>query len=198
MTDHKVEKKVVNGVNVAQLADTIKLIKETPEISKFKFRATNKWQDGTYSRATVKDFYGAMQEDDTRAPLIFDLDEPPVLLGNNNGANPVEYLLVGLSGCLTTAMVAHASAKGIDLRSVECSLEGDLDVQGFLGLSEEIPVEYQEIRVTFKIDADISAEEKEGLIESAKKYSPVFNTVSKPVSVKVLLDKAYGIKGAAP
>jgi len=181
--------KTVNGVNVTRLVDTINLIKETPEISQFKFRATNKWQDGTYNLATVRDFYGALQEDDSRDPLYFDIDEPPVLLGGNKGANPVEYLLIGLSGCLTTAMVAHAAAKGIELRSVESRLEGDLDVQGFLGMSKDIPVEYQQIRVTFKIDADISEEQKQELIDMAQKYSPVYNTVSKPVTVMVSLNK---------
>jgi len=180
---------IVNGINVTQLLDTIELINETPEISQFQFRATNKWQGGTHNRAKVKDFYGAKQEDNSRETLTFEIDEPPVLLGGNKGANPVEYLLVGLSGCLTTAMVAHAAAKGIDLRSVESRLEGDLDVQGFLGLSEDIPVEYQEIRVHFKIDADMTDEEKQELIAMAQKYSPVFNTVSKPVLVQVGLDR---------
>lgn len=188
MSNETETSQVVNGVNVTELVNTINLIKESPEISQFKFRAINQWKNGTYNQATVKDFYGALQEDDTRAPLVFDIDEPPVLLGDNKGANPVEYLLVGLSGCLTTAMVAHAAAKGIELRSVESRLEGDLDVQGFLGLSQDVPVEYQEIRVSFKIDADISAEEKQELVEMAQKYSPVFNTVSKPVTVKVGLD----------
>jgi len=190
MSNETKTSQVVNGVNVTDLFNTISLIKETPEISQFKFRTTNKWQNGTYSQATVKDFYGALQEDDTRDPMVFNIDEPPVLLGDNKGVNPVEYLLVGLSGCLTTAMVAHASAKGIALRSVESRLEGDLDVQGFLGLSQDIPVEYQEIRVSFKIDADISTAEKQELIEMAQKYSPVFNSVSKPVTVKVGLDNA--------
>jgi len=180
----------VNGVNVTQLFDTIDVIKQNPEISKFKFRATNTWQNGTYNRATVKSFYGALQEDDSRSPQNFDIDEPPVLLGNNQGANPVEYLLVGLSGCLTTAMVAHAAAKGIELRSVQSLLEGDLDVQGFLGLSETIPVAYQEIRVSFKIDADISDRDKEELIAMAQKYSPVFNSVTRPVPVQVGLDRS--------
>jgi uncharacterized OsmC-like protein len=186
----KTETKVINGVNVTMLFETIEAIKGNPEISKFKFRATNTWQDGTYNRATVKDFYGALQEDDTRAPLHFEIDEPPVLLGNNQGANPVEYLLVGLSGCLTTSMVAHAAARGIKLKGVQSRLEGELDVQGFLGLSETIPVGYKNIRVSFKIDADITDREKEELIEMAQKYSPVFNSVAKPVPVHVELDKS--------
>jgi len=180
----------INGVNVTQLFDTIDAIKGTPDVSKFKFRATNTWQDGTYNRATVQSFYGALQEDNSRSPMVFNIDEPPVLLGDNQGANPVEYLLVGLSGCLTTAMVAHAAARGIELKSVQSRLEGDLDVQGFLGLSEDIPVAYQEIRVSFKIEADISEEQKQELVEMAQKYSPVFNTVTRPVPVKVNLERS--------
>jgi len=182
--------KTVNGVNVTQLFETIDVINQNPEVSKFKFRATNTWQDGTYNQATVKSFYGALQEDNSRSPLVFEIDEPPVLLGNNQGANPVEYLLVGLSGCLTTALVAHASARGVELKSVQSRLEGDLDVQGFLGLSETIPVAYQEIRVSFKIEADISDQEKQELVEAAQKYSPVFNSITRPVPVKVSLDRS--------
>jgi len=113
----KEKAKILNGVNVEQLFSTIDLIKEKPDIAKFKFRARNKWIDGSHNRATVKDFYGALEEDDSRDPAVFEIDEPPVLLGNNMGSNPVEYLLVALSGCLTTSMIAHASAKGIDIRA---------------------------------------------------------------------------------
>lgn len=188
MTTQK-QTKVINGVNVTTLFETIDVIKGNPEIAKFKFRATNTWQGGTHNRATVKDFYGVLQEDDSRAPMHFEIDEPPVLLGDNKGANPVEYLLVGLSGCLTTAMVAHAAARGIELKAVESRLEGELDVQGFLGLSETIPVAYKEIRVSFKIDADITDGEKEELIAMAQKYSPVFNSIATPVPVRVVLAK---------
>jgi uncharacterized OsmC-like protein len=177
--------RIINGVKVTQLFDTIDIIKGNPEVSKFKFRATNKWLSGTHNQAAVKDFYGALQEDDSRQTLAFEIDEPPVLLGDNEGANPVEYLLVGLSGCLTTTLVAHAAARGIELRSVESKLEGDLDVQGFLGLSETIPVAYRDIRVTFDIDADISEEEKDELVQLAQKHSPVFNSIAKPVPVHV-------------
>lgn len=181
------KKKVVNGVNTEQLFTTIDLIKEKPDVAKFKFRATNEWVNGTHCRATVKGFYGALKEDDSREPRVFDMDEPPVLLGNNQGTNPVEYLLVALSGCLTTSLVAHASAKGIVIKGVQSKYEGDIDLRGFLGLSEEVPVGYQEIRVYFKIDADVSEEQKKEMIRMAQKYSPVFNTITRsaPVSVKL-------------
>lgn len=183
------QEKKLNGVNVDQLFSTIELIKKKPEIAKFKFLATNTWVDGTHNRATVKDFYGAAQEDTSREPMVFELDEPPVLLGKNQGANPVEYLLVALSGCLTTSLIAHASAKGIKIKAVESRYEGDLDLRGFLGISKDVKVGYENIRVYFKIDADVSEEQKEELIRMAQKYSPVFNSIANPVPVSVQLDK---------
>ena len=182
------EKREVNGVNITQIFDTITLIKEKPEIAQFKFRVTNKWINGTYNRATIKDFYGAGQEDNTRSPIVFEIDEPPVLCGNNLGANPVEYLLVALSGCLTTSLIAHSAAKEIEIMGVESRFEGDLDLRGFLGISEDVPVGYQNISVYFKIDADLDEDKKNELIEMAKKYSPVFNSITKTVPVTVQLD----------
>lgn len=182
--------KMVNGINVDQLVKTIELIKENPKIADFQFRARNTWVDGTHNRATVKDFFGALQEDDSRAAIEFEIDEPPVLCGQNLGPNPVEYLLVALSGCLTTSLVAHAAARGIAIKKVESRYEGDLDLQGFLGLSEQVPVGYKSIRVFFKIEADLSDEQKEELVRMAQKYSPVFNSIAKPVPVDVRLEKA--------
>jgi uncharacterized OsmC-like protein len=183
------QKKKVNGIDVDQLFKTIEQIKGKPEIARFKFRATNKWVEGTHNRAIVKDFYGVCQEDNSREPMVFEIDEPPVLLGKNLGTNPVEYLLVALSGCLTTSLIAHASAKGIKIKGVESRYEGDLDLRGFLGLSEDVKVSYESIRVYFKIDANISDEKKKKLIRMAQKYSPVFNSIASPVPVSVRLDK---------
>ena len=183
------EQKTVNGVNVSQLFGTIDLIKKNPEVAKFKFRARNKWIQGTHNRATVNGFYGALKEDTSRDPMIFNLDEPPVLLGKNQGANPVEYLLVALSGCLTTSMIAHAAARGIEIKGVQSRYEGDLDLRGFLGISEDVPVGYQNIRVYFKIDGNLSEQQKEELVRMAQKYSPVFNTITQSAPVSVQLEK---------
>lgn len=183
------QEKELNGINVDQLMSTIAQVKERPEMALFKFRAQNSWQKGTHNRATVTGFYGALKEDESRPPLNFEIDEPPVLCGANLGANPVEYLLVALSGCLTTSMVAHAAARGIELKKVESRYEGELDLQGFLGISDQVPVGYKEIRVYFKIEADLSDGQKEELILMAQKYSPVFNTIAKPVPVSVRLEQ---------
>jgi uncharacterized OsmC-like protein len=180
---------VVNGVNVDQLFNAIDLLKEKPELALFKFRATNKWLGGTKGQATVKDFYGPGQEETSREARSFDLDEPTVLLGKGEGTNPVEYLLVALSGCITTSLVVHASARKIPLRGVESRFEGDIDLRGFMGISSDVPVGYKEIRVYFKIDADISEEQKEELLRMGEKYSPVANTIKSSTPVSVHLDR---------
>jgi len=181
--------RIVNGVNVTQLGENMTAIEATPELSQFKFRVSNRWVDGTYNQASVNGYYGVMQEHTDREPMIYDIDEPPVLLGGDKGPNPVEYLLVGLSGCVTTAIVAHAAARGIEIKGVETSLEGELDVQGFLGMSDTVPVGYQGITVTFKIDADVTDQEKEELIQLSKRFSPVLSTIVNPVPVQLKLAK---------
>jgi uncharacterized OsmC-like protein len=183
-------KNPLNGINVEQISSAIELFKNQPALAKFKFRATNKWVGGTHNQATVKDFYGAGEEDVSRKAMVFDLDEPPRLCGNNLGANPVEYLLVALSGCLTTALLAHATAKGIEIRSVESQYEGDLDLRGFLGISPDVEVGYEQIRVAFKIEADISVDQKEELVRMAQKYSPVFHSLTKQTPVLVHLERS--------
>lgn len=180
---------ILNGINVTQLTETIEAIRKNPEIARFKFRATNRWIEGTHNRATVKDFFGALLEDTSRQPVVFEIDEPPVLLGRNVGPNPVEYVLVGLSGCLTTSLIAHAAARGIEIKGLSTRLEGDLDLRGFLGISEDVAVGYERIRVYFTLDADVPDEKKRELIRMAAKYSPVYNTVANPVAVEVLLDE---------
>jgi uncharacterized OsmC-like protein len=181
--------KIINGVNVDQLFGTIDAVKDTPIIAEFKFRANNKWIDGGHNHTIIKDFYGVQKDHPHETPFELDADEPPLLLGEDKGPNPVEYALKALAACLTTAMVYHAAAKGIELRGVESRLEGDLDLRGFLGISPDVKVGYNNIRVHFKIDADASKEQKEELIKMAQKYSPVFNTIYNATPVSVHLDK---------
>jgi uncharacterized OsmC-like protein len=177
-----------NGVNVEELFNTIDAVKKAPVIARFKFRANNEWIDGGYNRTTVKDFYGIQKEHKHEAVFKLDADEPPLLLGTGKGPNPVEYLLTALAACLTTALVYHAAAKGIVLKSVESRLEGDIDLRGFLGISKDVRKGYQEIRIYFKIDADVPNEELEELVQLGPSYSPVFDSVTKGVPVKVQLD----------
>ena len=178
--------KIVNGVNVTQLFETIDSIKENPEIAKFNFRAQNKWVDGTENHTTISDYYGACQTHTRSKPHTFVKDEPPVLLGGDKGANPVEYLLAGLAGCVTTSLVAHAAARGVKIDSIESTLEGDIDLQGLLQLDDTNPG-YQGINISFKIESDASDETLQGLIDLARKASPVANTISRPTPVNVKL-----------
>lgn len=179
---------IVDGVDVDRLFATVDAIKADPRIARFKFRIRNKWINGGHNRTTIEDFYGALEDHPHEKLFELDADEHQVLLGEDKGPNPVEYLLTALAGCLTSALVYHAAAKGIELKGIESRLEGDIDLRGFLGLSEDVPVGYEEIRVFFAIDADVSEQVKRELIEAAQKYSPVFNTVSRPTRVLVRLE----------
>jgi uncharacterized OsmC-like protein len=175
-------------VDVDQLFSTIDAIKETPGLAKFEFRANNRWINGGHNRTSVKDFYGAGREDASRKQtFVFDNDEPVVLLGEDNGANPVEFVLHALAGCLTTSLVYHAAAQGIKIDAVESTFEGDLDLRGFLGMNEDVRNGYEDIRVTFKIKADAPDEKLKELCELAQKRSPVFDIVTNRVPVKVQL-----------
>jgi len=183
------ESKVMNGVDVDRLFGTIEAVKADPALAEFRFRAQNMWIGGGHNRSTIKGFYGAGGEDETRtAAFVYDNDEPDVLLGSDKGANPVEYVLHALAGCLTTTLVYHAAARGIEVKRVESWYEGDLDLQGFLGLSDDVRRGYQAIRVSFRIDAPgASDEELEELVRMAQRYSPVFDIVSNPVPVTATL-----------
>jgi uncharacterized OsmC-like protein len=188
-TAEKQKPSILNGVNLDQLFGNIDAIKNTPVLGKFKFRANNKWINGGHNHTTIKNFHGVQQEHDHASPFELDADEPPLLLGEDIGPNPVEYALTALAACVTTALVYHAAAKGIKLNAVESRLEGDIDLRGFLGISDKVRRGYDNVRIYYKIDADVPDEELEELIQMGCKYSPVFDTFTNPVNVTAQLDR---------
>jgi uncharacterized OsmC-like protein len=188
MTEKISAEKTVNGVNVDNLFKTVVAVKGNPAIAKFNFRAKNRWINGGNNRTTVNEFYGACQTHSRSKPFEYVKDEPPILLGQDQGANPVEYALAALAGCLTTSLIYHAAAQGIKIDEVESTLQGDLDLQGFLGMSENIRNGYEKIDVTFRIKADAPEEKLQQLVELAQKRSPVFDMISHPTPVHVHLE----------
>lgn len=176
----------VNGLNVQAAVDTIAALKADKSLAKFQFRARNTWINGGENRSTIRDFYGAGQEDSSRtASFEFTNGEPPVLLGNNEGANPVEFLLHALAGCVTTTFVLHAMARGITIKELSTELKGNIDLQGLLGLDDSIPAGYEQIDIKLKVKADCSDEELDALLAYAQQHSPVCNTVCRPVPVVI-------------
>ncbi len=175
-----------NGLNMEALVGTVEAIKQDPSLGQFEFRATNRWINGGENRSRIKEFFGAGGEDESRTDAFeFTNGEPPVLLGANEGANPVEFLLHALAGCVTTTTVLHAAARGIQIESLSTELVGKIDVQGLLALDDTVPVGYEEIRILMDISADCSDEELDELLAFAKNHSPVCNTVCRPVPVTV-------------
>jgi uncharacterized OsmC-like protein len=177
---------MMNGLDMEAAKATIAALKADPELAQFQFRARNRWIGGGENRSTIRDFYGAGREDDSRtADFTFTNGEPPVLLGNNEGANPVEFLLHALAGCVTTTTVLHAAARGITIFELSTELEGEIDLQGLLGLDESVSPGYREIRIRMHISADCSEEELDELLAFTPAHSPVCTTVCRPVPVKV-------------
>jgi uncharacterized OsmC-like protein len=173
-----------NGLNLVQMNETINALKADPSLAQFEFRARNRWVDGGENRSTIRDFYGAGAEDQSRTEdFVFINGEPPVLLGYNEGANPVEFLLHALAGCVTTTTVLHATARGINIRKLSTKLTGNMNLEGLLALNDEANIGYEQIRIVMDIEADCSDEELDDLLQFAKNHSPVCNTVCRPVPV---------------
>lgn len=180
---------VVNGVDVDQLKANIGAIQQQPVLAKFRFRANNQWLGGGLNRSAIGEFEGVGQTHKRAEDFVLDNAEPPVLLGQDQAPNPVEYVLHALAGCLTTGLVYHAAARGIRLDEVESQLEGEMDLRGFLGLTDEVRRGYEKIRVVFRIKSDAPREKLEELFLFSKQISPVFDIVTNGVPVSVELAK---------
>ncbi len=176
-----------NGVDVDYVLGVIDQIKGNADIANFQFRASNQWIDGGHNRSRVKEFYGACKEDDTRTePFVIEADEPPILASNDKAPNPVEYVLHGLASCLTTTLAYHAAVRGIEIDAISSELEGDLDLRGFLGLSDEVRKGYHHVRVTMNVKSDAPADQ----LKELAMFSPVYDMVSNSLPVELTVRKA--------
>jgi uncharacterized OsmC-like protein len=178
-----------NGVDANRLQETVLAVKTAPELGRFKFQIKNQWIDAGENRSEVKSFYGCggVLEHNTAFHLV--ADEPDILLGSDKGANPVEHLLHALVSCVTTSMVYHAAARGIPIEQVESSLEGDLDLRGFLDLDAAIRKGYQQIRIKLRIKADVSDEQLRELGDLGPLFSPVYDSLSNGVPISVSTER---------
>lgn len=177
-----------NGVNIDQLYGTLDVITEQPSLARFQFRATNRWLGGAHNQSIIRDFYGAGQEDRSRAQAFsVDAGEPAVLLGTDTGPNPAEFLLHALAACLTTSIVYVAAARGVELESVASTIEGDFDARGGLGLDDSVRNGFEQIRITFDVKAKAPPKKILEVVERARARSVVFDTVTRGVPVAVEL-----------
>ena len=172
----------VNGVHLETLKGTVSAIARESALGQCKFRASNTWLGGAHNRTRITGFYGASQEITHKQTYELHADEPPLLAGNDAGANPVEHLLNALAACLTTSMVAHAAVRGIPIESLESELEGDIDLRGFLGLDDSVPKGFTDIRVNFRVKTD---PENLDTLKQLSTYSPVLNTITRGANVDI-------------
>ena len=176
---------VNNGVNVGALLEARDALSDAPEGAQFNWRASCKWVNGTHSQSKVNGYHGLGAEQRHKTEFSFDADHPETFAAEDNGATPVEYVLVGLASCLTAGVASVAQNREIQLRSVEAKLEGSMDILGILGGDSDVRNGFQDIKVTFDIDADASPEDIEALVAQSQKRSAVFDIITNPTNVSV-------------
>jgi uncharacterized OsmC-like protein len=174
-----------NGVNVQALLDAREVLKGAPEAAQFTWKATSEWQNGVHTTTKIQNFYGLGAEQNHKAETVLDADHPEVFAAPDDAITPIEYLLVGLTSCLTAGVASVAQNRGIQLRSVKATIEGNHDIRGILGADSDVRNGFNDIKVNFSIDADASAEEIEALVAQSQKRSAVFDALTNPTDVTV-------------
>jgi uncharacterized OsmC-like protein len=176
---------VVNGVNVEALLGAREALKGAPEAAQFTWRASSTWRHGVESTVTIQNYFGLGQEQNHKEESVFRADHPEIFAATDNAITPIEYLLVGLASCLTAGVASVAENRGIKLRSVDATLEGHHDIRGILGADSDVRNGFNDIKVTFTIDADASKEDIEALVAQSQKRSAVFDALTNPTNVTV-------------
>ena len=176
---------VNNGVNVDALLAAREVLKGAPQAAKFTWRASCKWKNGTHSRTDIQGFHGLGEEQKHKTEFSFDADHPEIFASEDLGVTPIEFVLVGLASCLTAGVAAVAQNRGVQLRSVESRLEGKMDIRGILGMDSDVRNGYDDIKVTFKIDADAPKKDIEAIVAQSQKRSAVYDVITNPVNVTV-------------
>ena len=184
-----IDNPVRNGVDTATLFATLDAVKGDNEIAKFQFRATNRWISGTHNQSTIHRFYGAMQEMSHQQPFVLGADHPAVLVGADNAPTPVEYVLHALAACLTAGLANVAAARGVNLTEVSSTVEGDIDLLGILGLSDEVRNGYQQIKISFQLRGD-DPDKLRQIVEQSRRRSAVFDIITNGVPVAIEVDAA--------
>jgi len=179
------ESTVDNGVNVGALLAAREALKGAPEAAKFTWRASCKWQNGTHSLTKVEGFRGLGEEQKHKTEFSFEADHPEIFASEDLGATPVEHVLAALASCLTAGVASVAQNRGVQLKSVEAKLEGSMDIQGILGIDSDIRNGYDDIKVTFTIDADAPKKEIEAIVAQSQKRSAVFDIIANPTTINV-------------
>ena len=174
-----------NGVNVQALLDARGVLEGAPEAAQFTWRASSTWQNGAHSTVSIQNYFGLGEEQSHKAESVFEADHPEVFAATDTGITPIEYLIVGLASCLTGGIASVAENRGIQLRSVESTVEGGHDIRGILGADSDVRNGYNDIKVTFNIDADASRQDIESLVAQSVKRSAVFDALTNPTDVTV-------------
>jgi uncharacterized OsmC-like protein len=174
-----------NGVDVAALHAIKSALTEMPPAAQFTWRASCEWLGGVHSKSTIETFFGAGAEQSHKTRYSVEADHPVIFAAPDNAATPVEIVLSALASCLTGGVAAIAQHRGIQLHSVKATVEGDMNLQGILGIDADVRNGFSAIRVTFDIDADATKDEVAAVVAQSQKRSAVFDIITNPGNVRV-------------
>jgi uncharacterized OsmC-like protein len=180
------ERRAVNGGDVAALETAVETISGDSDVGMFTFRAETEWEDALKSVTTIDEFDQAGETVHTREFTLRG-DEPEQILGERTGPNAVELLLGALGSCLSVGYAANAAHMGIELDDLRFEMEGDVDLRGFLGISEDVRPGYESITCTVYVDADASEAELAELREHVEATSPLMDVITNEVPVETHL-----------
>lgn len=175
----------MNGVNLEAILGARAALTEAPAAAQFTWKADWEWVDGTHSRTTIERFFGVGDEQSHRESFVYDTDHPEIFGSEDHGVSPAEMMLVGLAGCIGAGIATVATNRGINLRSVNATVSGDMDLRGIMGIDREVRNGYSGITIGYRVDADASREEIESVVAQATKRSAVFDVISNPTAVTV-------------
>ena len=188
MTAAETSDSMRNGVDTATLFATLDAVKQAPEAARFQFRAHNQWVSGTHNRSTIADYFGVGQERTHEQTFVFDADHPAVLVGQDNGPTPVEFVLHALAACLTAGLANIAAARRVKLTEVRSTVTGDIDLNGLLGLNPDVRNGYEQITVRFTVKGDAPAEKLREIVEQSRARSAVYDVITNRVPVTIEVD----------
>lgn len=178
-----------NGVNVEALLGAREALTEAPEAAKFVWRAESEWKGGTHTQSSVEGFFGLGEEQRHVREYSYDTDHPEIFASADKGSTPVEFVLVGLAGCLTAGIASVAQNRNIQLNSVKATIEAPMDIQGILGIDSDVRNGFDSITVKYDIDADATEDEIAALVAQSQKRSAVFDIITNPTNVNVEVNK---------
>ncbi len=173
--------RTANGIDVEALHTTIEAVKQNPGLGQCTFHARTVWKGGFRNQAEIGDYVQAERPVDRGRTFHLWGDHPEALLGQNTGPAAVETLIAAAGTCIAGGWAMFGAAMDIPVEALEIDLEGDIDLQGSMGLAQGVRPGLERIRGIIYVKSPASDEQLQQLKETVEKLSPVVDSLRVPV-----------------